>query len=55
MITSQDYTKCKFNNKIVWVKVSSAKLVEYYYEDDTDKHIYKVQISFFRKNAKLVK
>lgn len=53
---SQNYTKCKFshNGKVIWARACSSKLVEYYYDDDATKHIYKVQISFFKTAAKRI-
>lgn len=50
-----EFTKCNFSGKIVWFRGYNSQFVEYYYDNDTTKHIYKVQISFFKKNAKLVK
>jgi len=53
-ITSESYTKCKFNNKIVYATICSKGLVDYYYDDNKTKH-YKVQTLFFSRNAKVVK
>lgn len=55
-MSQKDFTKCRFNEKIVRARVSShPSLIEYYYETDETKHIYKVQTSFFKKYARLVK
>lgn len=56
MLTAKNYTKCKLSTgKVVWARIYNPQYVEYYYDADETKHAYKVQLSFFKKNAIQVK